>query len=398
MAVRMAVASGNWSDVSTWDGGASKPSAGDRVYANGYQVTIDEDTPNSLELLSADSGDGSGGGGNFLVSTSRNIYADRIQAGRWSGVHALIVSGNALTINIYCQAEGIHGSPVSNNTGNGFYSSTLTNSTINIYGDVNSSAAANPAGVYLTAGAAGNTFNITGNVVRVYGAAVYTAGANTWVITGDVLGSNVTTNIAMTITGGTVTITGDIEGAGIAANGADVSVTGNLTSNGGYCVYSAGNTVNVDVTGNVTGGSNAPAIWRNTGTLNAWVLGNVISTTFPAIANSTVGDIYVNGTITNGANGTQAIWTQNLYIEGELTEWEFTKWDGSTKLTLYNASVLPGLPAETDVRDGVVFGPSSELTGSMKIPSAASTAFGVPVDGGAGSAATHGVKLYRTGR
>ena len=42
MAVRYAVATGNWSAVGTWDGGASLPGVGDDVYANGYTVTVNQ--------------------------------------------------------------------------------------------------------------------------------------------------------------------------------------------------------------------------------------------------------------------------------------------------------------------------------------------------------------------
>ena len=41
MAVRFAVASGNWSNPAIWDNGAV-PVAGDDVYANGFNVTINQ--------------------------------------------------------------------------------------------------------------------------------------------------------------------------------------------------------------------------------------------------------------------------------------------------------------------------------------------------------------------
>lgn len=43
MAVRYAVATGNWSNPLIWDGGVSLPTIGDDVYANGYTVTVDQD-------------------------------------------------------------------------------------------------------------------------------------------------------------------------------------------------------------------------------------------------------------------------------------------------------------------------------------------------------------------
>lgn len=42
MAIRYAVANGNWSSTSTWDGGASIPASNDDVRTNGFNVTIDQ--------------------------------------------------------------------------------------------------------------------------------------------------------------------------------------------------------------------------------------------------------------------------------------------------------------------------------------------------------------------
>ena len=42
MATRRAVANGNWSNTATWNGGVL-PGNGDTVYANGFNVTINQD-------------------------------------------------------------------------------------------------------------------------------------------------------------------------------------------------------------------------------------------------------------------------------------------------------------------------------------------------------------------
>lgn len=43
MAIRYAVATGNWNNVAIWDGGATLPTAGDTVYSNTFVVTINQD-------------------------------------------------------------------------------------------------------------------------------------------------------------------------------------------------------------------------------------------------------------------------------------------------------------------------------------------------------------------
>lgn len=65
MATRYAVATGNWSALATWDGGASLPGSSDDVYADGKTVTIDQNvTVNTVRTTNR--GGGSAGGGFIL--------------------------------------------------------------------------------------------------------------------------------------------------------------------------------------------------------------------------------------------------------------------------------------------------------------------------------------------
>ena len=74
MAERYAVATGNWSAVGTWDGGATLPTTGDDVHANTYTVTIDQDV--TVGTLRTTAGATAAAGGSFIVSGSRTITAD----------------------------------------------------------------------------------------------------------------------------------------------------------------------------------------------------------------------------------------------------------------------------------------------------------------------------------
>jgi hypothetical protein len=74
MAERYAVATGNWSNTATWDGG-TLPGAGDDVHANNYEVTIDQDI--TVASLRTTAGTTAVAGGTFAVSSgNRTINAD----------------------------------------------------------------------------------------------------------------------------------------------------------------------------------------------------------------------------------------------------------------------------------------------------------------------------------
>lgn len=74
MAERWAVATGNWSDVATWDGGVAKPTAGDDVHANGFTVTINETI--TVGTLRTTAGTTPVAGGGFTTSGTVVVNAD----------------------------------------------------------------------------------------------------------------------------------------------------------------------------------------------------------------------------------------------------------------------------------------------------------------------------------
>ena len=73
MANRYAVATGNWSDTATWNGG-TLPQAGDVVRPNGFIVTIDQDITVTELINNASSP--AVAGGSFLVGSGRTITAN----------------------------------------------------------------------------------------------------------------------------------------------------------------------------------------------------------------------------------------------------------------------------------------------------------------------------------
>lgn len=97
MAVRYAVNNGNWSDVATWDGGASLPTVGDDVYANGYTITVDQNI--EVDKISTEvCPTTSVGGGRFSANAARNIIAN-VYAG--TSYCLYITQGSIVIGNVY---------------------------------------------------------------------------------------------------------------------------------------------------------------------------------------------------------------------------------------------------------------------------------------------------------
>ena len=77
MANRYAVKSGNWSDVTVWDGGVSLPGAADSVWPNNFVVTIDQDV--SVAELRNDASAPAAASGYFtIIGNTRSITASAI--------------------------------------------------------------------------------------------------------------------------------------------------------------------------------------------------------------------------------------------------------------------------------------------------------------------------------
>lgn len=78
MAERYAVASGNWSNTATWDGG-TLPGVSDDVHAGSYAVTIDQDV--TVLTLRTDSGSTAPAGGSFTAISGIKITASEAIGG-----------------------------------------------------------------------------------------------------------------------------------------------------------------------------------------------------------------------------------------------------------------------------------------------------------------------------
>jgi hypothetical protein len=110
MAIRYAVATGNWSSTATWNGG-TLPTSADDVYANNFTVTINQNV--TVLSLNTTAATGVNNGGTFTFSSGTfTVVADTIQAG--SGPALNISSAGNYTITTNSLNSGI-----TPNAGNG---------------------------------------------------------------------------------------------------------------------------------------------------------------------------------------------------------------------------------------------------------------------------------------
>jgi hypothetical protein len=215
--------------------------------------------------------------------------------------------------------------------------------------------------------------------------------------------NNVATTAAVNHLGtGTLTVTGNIIGSSgaiiggrnavINNNTGTINVTGTiLGSSGPPGALVNASTGEINLTGTTTSGSGTGSPLQNNSTGTFTVVGNLIaSNAAPAFASaSTSATNVLRGNFQSSAQGVLPIYAQKVILGSAPSQNEFVfSVDGiSTTATFFTADALPGVPLESDVRSGTVYGASNELTGTCAVPAAASVAFGVPVDNTTGTAA-----------
>lgn len=218
MANRYAVATGNWSSLATWDGGASLPGAGDTVRPNGYTVTIDQDI--TITELRADASSPAVAGGSFLFGVGRTITGNILFTTGGGSMLFLTGSGSSRTV---------VGNITSTVSGNGLYTGLSTDPLIVI----------------------GNLLS-TGN-----GRCIYAYSSLNLTLTGNVTSTSTCAALYQeTVPTFNILITGDIQSTGSAQavqlSYGIVNIVGNVTA-GTYHAVTCGSTVLHS--GNSTAGS-----------------------------------------------------------------------------------------------------------------------------------------------
>jgi len=383
MAVRYAVATGNWSDTATWDGG-TLPTSTDDVFANGFTVTIDVDVEVLSIKTTAQSPAIAGGG--FTCSTSRIITCTAdvgLQSG--STTCLIITTASPGVVNLNANIE------TSITTSNVTTLSVTGSCTLNILGDVKGSTG-NVGGTRSIVASGGGTINIVGNVITQGTAKITMLVNNTTVnITGNVGVSNSLLNNTITIdaTNCTINITGNVfrnnkigsvlsPAINLLAAGV-LNVTGNIeadqenTALGNTYVIQSSALVTISCVGIIAAGYSAQAIFSsNQSSLN-----------------------FFSGPFVCGPYG---VFPLNIYkmnmipTLGSYFEFRDNSTNGAAApLTpapatrLVSPDTVVDAPIPSDVRDGVSYALNT-FTGTLKVPNSSSVAFGVPVDNTTGVA------------
>ena len=375
MALRYAVATGNWSNTATWDGG-TLPTAADDVFSNNFTVTIDgtftvlsiRNTLNvAAPIIAAGGQFRYANGGNLTTTASTGI----IVGSTTPTLEMTLASGNTGTFNgSVLTITGTANYIAIRHSGSG---------TLNLNGNYNIDAAISTRSIIVVSST--GILNIVGDVSSTTTSAgglmnaISMASAGTINITG-----NVTSSAATALNSSTISI-----------NAGTINITGNTTASSNAAIYLTG-AVNYTQIGNVNGSTVQPAIYNQTSAATISVTGIItagsgspaIYSSFALITGYGSGTfVKVSGNVVNTSN-IMAIVAPRVTIDTNTSSWLFQISTGGDR-TLYAAGVALGNPATSNVRFGTTYGASSELTGTLRVPSAANVLSGVLVDATTGT-------------
>jgi hypothetical protein len=368
MALITSAATGNFSAGATWTGGVV-PTVGDEARAStGHTITIDVDTTCD-EVSNA-------GTGIFTLASGVTLTANVTHKSATATRNCLqFTAASPATASI---VGNVTGGTVSAAVGVAFTSTGTLSITGNLTaGSGGSAHAVNQSSTGI--------LNVTGNCAASAGAASYginSTGLNTINVTGNSNGGSGTTASAGILFAGTLNLTGNATG-GSVANSAGVFNNG------------AGlGTITGIATGGTSGGLTGAGV--NNASTGTFVVTRIVGNTFgpgntvglasvPGANNVSTGIIQFEemefGAFGQSPNAGTGFRLKKLSSNVAV----FNYVDAGSAKTLVDATTGQ-MPAATDVRDGVSYA-SGALTGSCKVPAAASVGFGVPVDATTGTAA-----------
>jgi hypothetical protein len=192
-------------------------------------------------------------------------------------------------------------------------------------------------------------------------------------------------NITGQISGGNTNTGGQNGNAIYFSTSTTVNLTGNIVTNSSVTLFFPTSST-LNLVGNVTGGTSFPAILNITSPMTIDILGETTSGSgSPAVSGLATTFVKVRGSVIN-TDTYNAIYAGRVTIDDNLTFWQYKDSTNTINRTLYASGVSIGNPAEDDVREGVDYGPSLELTGTLAVPTPDNVRKGVPVDATIGTA------------
>ncbi|GIV50772.1 MAG: hypothetical protein KatS3mg038_1411 [Candidatus Kapaibacterium sp.] len=403
MADVYAISDGNWSDPTIWNSGVV-PGTADNVWLNGKIITLDQDI--SVASISSEGNTtlGTIAAGKLIANTNRTInVAGNISHG---GTTRLLEIGRfGQTVNLSAQ---------------NIYSSVTSGEATVIFPD-------NP-------GSVSPTLHITANLHARFSNLIDTGGYSspTVIVNGNCqsTGSGYVVRHAIVniiVNGncyngflfmvgwpsGSITVNGNCERLSSLPNLAVI----NSTSAGGSGYVNTvinGDVIGgpgavfqisaypITINGNVYGGTSSDAAIIATGTVR--VNGDVIAAALPAIMvasmPSTSKPVVINGNIkaSIGSPSISAVAVPKIILSNSPQRFiEFWEADLATNeptgnKLIFETNINASQANPADVRQGVVYGPAGEYTGTCAVPPPQSVAYGVPVDNTIGQA---GLPPYR---
>jgi hypothetical protein len=267
------------------------------------------------------------------VGSGEIVITGNVAGGVFSGARGIINSGTG-NITVYGNATAGGGNVAISNTGIGniFISGTITPTTNQAYGISNTS-----------------TGNIT-IIGVVSGSTATSAGA---------VGINNTST-------GIIQITGSVVGVSSSA----ISTTGDLYMTGS--VYGGGGAGSGIVTTAARTYIIRGPIYAGTGAVG-------VSSTSTSAVNFFTGPFYNTGSF-------NAVYAYRMQVFNQPTRWTFDTEVAGTQKTLTTVESITGVPAASNVRNGVTYGLNGNLTGSLNMPDPTTVKVGVAVDNTTGSA------------
>jgi hypothetical protein len=276
MATRYAVATGNWSNTATWDGG-TLPTTADDVHANNRTVTIDQNvTVLSLRTTAGGAAVAGGGfsipnGSSYNVTATNGFIAGSNSVLTITGTGTRVITGNATGSATTATVNTIY---VTHSSGN------IPNVTIN--GNLLGGGQSNSVALYIWGGYVTVNGSVTGGA-----ASTNTHGIN--IFNGDNQPTQLTVN------------TGPITG-GSSSSGSCTGINVGYSPTGSALTNSFIN-INCNIVGGTVGNNNHA--YNSSSTIPLTVVGNITSGTTSSGINSTTvnvagSSVSITGTCTAG--------------------------------------------------------------------------------------------------